>query len=60
MAESPSLVVELWYAEAPVLADLLRARQVVIDDSRHLIMLDRPDVVVGAVRSLLESETDHG
>ena len=49
-----------WVAHQQRLADLLQARHVVIDDSRHLIMLDRPDVVVGAVRSLLESEADHG
>ena len=49
-----------WVADQRRLADLLEARQVVIDDSRHLIMLDRPDVVVDAIRSLLGSEADHG
>ena len=42
-----------WVADQRRLAQLLRARQVVIDDSRHLIMLDRPDVVADAIRSLL-------
>ena len=48
-----------WVADQRRLAQLLQARQVVIDDSRHLIMLDRPDVVADAIRSLLGSETDH-
>ena len=49
-----------WVADQRRLARLLRARQVVIDDSRHLIMLDRPDAVVDAIRSLLGSEADDG
>ena len=49
-----------WVADQRRLARLLRARQVVIDDSRHLIMLDRPDAVVDAIRSLLGSEADRG
>ena len=52
--------VSRWVADQRRLAELLQARQVVIDDSRHLIMLDRPDVVVDAIRSLLGSEADHG
>ena len=28
------------------------ARQVVVDDSRHLMMLDRPDVIADAIHSL--------
>ena len=34
------------------LARLLKGRQVVVEDSRHLIMLDRPDLVAEAVRAL--------
>jgi pimeloyl-ACP methyl ester carboxylesterase len=49
-----------WVADQRRLADLLQARQVVIGDSRHLIMLDRPDAVVDAIRSILGSEADHG
>lgn len=41
-----------WVRKQRVLADRLGARQVVVDDSRHLMMVDRPDVVVGAVLSL--------
>lgn len=49
-----------WVADQRRLAQLLGARQVVIDDSRHLVMLDRPDVVVDAIRSLLGREADRG
>jgi pimeloyl-ACP methyl ester carboxylesterase len=41
-----------WIAKQSRLATLLKARQVVVTDSRHLIMLDRPDVVAQAVRAL--------
>lgn len=44
-----------WVADQRRLAELLGGRQVVLDDSRHLIMIDRPDSVVGAIRSLTPS-----
>ncbi len=43
-----------WSASQHRLADLLGHRQIVVDDSRHLMMLDRPDVIAEAVRSLTE------
>lgn len=48
-----------WVADQRRLAELLGARQVVSDDSRHLIMLDRPDVVVDAIRLQLGSEAGY-
>ncbi len=48
-----------WVIDQRWLAELLGARQVVLDDSRHLIMIDRPDVIADAVRSLLRAEDDH-
>ncbi len=41
-----------WIEEQSRLAELLGGQQVVVDDSRHLMMLDRPDVIADAVRSL--------
>ena len=49
-----------WVAKQGRLADLLSARQVVVADSRHLIMIDRPDVVAEAVDGLLGGNDDHG
>jgi len=40
-------------AKQAQLAEMLDARQVVVEDSRHLIMIDRPAVVAKAVRGLL-------
>jgi pimeloyl-ACP methyl ester carboxylesterase len=48
-----------WIAEQAQLAALLGARHVVIEDSRHLIMIDRPDVVAQVVRGLRGNEVDH-
>jgi poly(3-hydroxyoctanoate) depolymerase len=48
-----------WIAEQTRLAALLNARHVVIEDSRHLMMIDRPDVVAEAVRGLRDSGVDH-
>ena len=46
-----------WVRKQRVLAHRLGARQVVVDDSRHLMMLDRPDAVADAILGLLpESE----
>lgn len=42
-----------WASDQRRLAELLSARQVVLEDSRHLIMIDRPDAVADAVRSLV-------
>ena len=42
-----------WVRKQRVLADRVGARQVVVDDSRHLMMVDRPDLVADAVRALL-------
>ena len=38
-----------WVRKQRVLTDRVDARQVVVDDSRHLMMLDRPDLVADAV-----------
>jgi len=59
----PSLVLTAgtrpgWVHKQQVLADRLGARQVVVDDSRHLMMVDRPDVVADAVLSLLARSED--
>jgi pimeloyl-ACP methyl ester carboxylesterase len=48
-----------WLAKQAQLAELLKAQQVVVADSRHLIMIDRPDVVAQAVRDLRASGNDH-
>jgi poly(3-hydroxyoctanoate) depolymerase len=48
-----------WIAKQARLATLLNARQVVVQDSHHLIMLDRPDAVAHAVRALRNMEADH-
>lgn len=48
-----------WIAKQAQLAEILNARQVVVEDSRHLIMIDRPDVVAQAVRGLRERGDDH-
>jgi pimeloyl-ACP methyl ester carboxylesterase len=42
-----------WVRKQRVLADRLDARQVVVDESRHLMMLDRPDAVADAIVALL-------
>lgn len=44
-----------WVADQHRLAALLAARQVVVDDSRHLMMVDRPDVVSDAVHAVRSS-----
>ena len=49
-----------WIADQARLATLLNARQIVVADSRHLIMIDRPDVVAEAVHALRGAEDDHG
>jgi pimeloyl-ACP methyl ester carboxylesterase len=49
-----------WIADQAGLATLLKARQIVVADSRHLIMIDRPDVVAKAVRALRGTKDDHG
>jgi poly(3-hydroxyoctanoate) depolymerase len=41
-----------WIAKQAQLARVLKARHVVVKDSRHLIMIDRPDMVAQAVRAL--------
>ncbi len=46
-----------WVRKQQVLADRLGGRHVVVDDSRHLMMVDRPDVVADAVLSLLDERT---
>jgi pimeloyl-ACP methyl ester carboxylesterase len=48
-----------WIAQQAKLAEMLNARQIVVADSRHLIMMDRPDVVAQAVRGLRELGDDH-
>lgn len=49
-----------WIAKQARLAALLNARQVVVADSRHLIMIDRPDVLSEAIRAVLGENNDHG
>ena len=49
-----------WIAKQAELAEMLNAAQIVVEDSRHLIMIDRPDVVAQAVRALREGRDDHG
>jgi pimeloyl-ACP methyl ester carboxylesterase len=49
-----------WIAMQAGLAEMLKAAQIVVEDSRHLIMIDRPDVVAQAVRALREGGDDHG
>jgi D-aminopeptidase len=49
-----------WIAKQARLATLLDARQVVVADSHHLIMIDRPDVLDEAVRAVLGKNNDHG
>lgn len=41
-----------WVGDQSWLAQMLGGAQVVLDDSRHLIMLDRPDIVAQAIRSV--------
>lgn len=43
---------ESWVRKQAALADLVGGRQIVVDDSRHLIMIDRPELVADAVRAL--------
>lgn len=43
---------EAWIASQARYAELLGGRQVVVEESKHLMMLDCPDVIVDAVRSL--------
>ena len=42
---------EQWVGDQRRLAELLGGRQVVVEDSRHLMMVDRADVVADAVRA---------
>ena len=42
-----------WVLKQRLLAERIGARHVVVDDSRHLMMVDRPDVVADAVLSLV-------
>jgi len=45
-----------WVRKQRVLAHRIGARQVVVDDSRHLMMVDRPDAVADAVLGLLPED----
>ena len=45
---------EGWVRKQRVLADRLGARQIVVDDSRHLMMVDRPNLVADAVVAMLD------
>jgi pimeloyl-ACP methyl ester carboxylesterase len=47
-----------WLEDQRRLAELLSARQVVLEDSRHLMMIDRPDAVAAAIRSLIDPSED--
>jgi pimeloyl-ACP methyl ester carboxylesterase len=48
-----------WVTDQARLARLLTARHVVLTDSRHLMMLDRPDAVANAVRAVLDEDGQH-
>jgi pimeloyl-ACP methyl ester carboxylesterase len=48
-----------WVADQARLARLLAARHVVRDDSRHLMMIDRPEVVADAIRAVLGEDGQH-
>lgn len=48
-----------WVAEQKRLAHLLGARQVVVPDSKHLMMLDRPDVIADAIHALRPEPAQH-
>ncbi|WP_408608936.1 alpha/beta fold hydrolase, partial [Desertihabitans aurantiacus] len=41
-----------WLARQNRLARLLGGRQVVVDDGRHMLMVDRPELVATAIRSV--------
>jgi pimeloyl-ACP methyl ester carboxylesterase len=41
-----------WIADQARLATLLRGRHVVVEDSRHLVMIDRPELIADAVRAV--------
>lgn len=41
-----------WIDEQARLARLLEARHVVVEQSKHLMMLDRPDAIVGAIHAM--------
>ncbi|MET1005002.1 MAG: alpha/beta hydrolase, partial [Propionibacteriaceae bacterium] len=47
-----------WVDDQRRLADLLGGTQLVAEDSRHLIMIDRPDLVAAAVRTVRERATN--
>ena len=49
-----------WVRKQQVLADRLGARQVVVDDSRHLMMVDRPDLVADAVVAMAQPPVRSG
>lgn len=49
---------EGWVADQRRLAGLLDAEHVVIEDSRHLVMVDRPDIVAEQVRALVDPKDD--
>ena len=44
---------ERWIEQQARYAELLNAQQIVVEQSRHLMMLDRPEVIASAVRSCL-------
>jgi pimeloyl-ACP methyl ester carboxylesterase len=48
-----------WVTDQARLARLLTARHVVLTDSRHLMMLDRPDAVADAVRAVMDEDGQH-
>ena len=47
---------EDWINSTARYAQLLGGRQVVVEESRHLMMLDCPDVIEDAVRSILTTD----
>lgn len=49
-----------WVQDQARLAELLGGQQVVVEDSRHLIMIDRPEVVADAVLSVRRQLGDVG
>lgn len=48
-----------WMSDQHRLAELLSGRQLVLEDSRHLVMIDRPDIVAAQVRALVDAKEEH-
>lgn len=47
-----------WVDDQRRLAELLAGHQLVVEDSRHLLMIDQPDLVARQIRALADAEDD--